>query len=864
MKTFLSCVVAAGVACSVSAAEVVARTLTVEVDEQAKGAVTRLVTAQGADLASEIGTTPLFALKLTRVDDFTKSVTVNSSLAKTCVCEKTAGSVRLVYKDLGEACAEVVCSIRGVGDYVRWGITVTTRTGWALEETSYPRLLLSHCLGGSPNDDAYVVGSAKGGIVRNPGAKGLSWRNYAKEPGNLVAQFATLYDERAGLYYGIEDAKGFVKYIGAENVKSGLVLLTQRRDFETGVVCQAYDVVTGGFEGTPADPCTWHDAADLYKKWAVKQTWCGPKLKNRTDLPAWMKDAPAMVRFNRDWIQNPEIIRRWMVNYWRKEFPAAPLVMAYWGWEKRGTWVTPDYFPVVPDNETFASLVKDMKSLGGHAFPWPSGYHWTLMYDQKADGTFVWDDRERFERVAKPHSIFTRAGTRYNRVPSWLRGGHTACMCGGDPWTIDWWNKDICLPLAKLGCEMIQVDQVVGGAFPECWAKNHPHAPGEGCWKTDCFRKQLVTMRETMRTCEPDSIVCFEEPNEHFNHIVGIQDYRDCESRADEWASVFNYLYHEYVPCFQSNPRRGNRMWQAHEAADGQIPFLTPTSRDCEGAAPALLCGDFEKVSGDGRRFVGWEKLNGYNGVVWDGSMAIDRQTKHDGAASIRLSVKPGENAVQVSQNISLDDAAFHGPGKKFRLSAWLKTGHSERPNSVNFCFLGGRGKGGSLVFPKPEEGWKKVSCDFTIAPGPESLRIMMHLAGDAEAWVDSMKLEEVLADGTTKEIVISGRGAYDAFMRRWVELYHGAAREWLAFGRQIKPPRIVCGDQPYSMSFHGGAKLEGRQPNVFCNAYEAADGRKAVVVVNATGEKQAVTLYQYGTRKQLVLEPDEIRLLAE
>ena len=47
-----------------------------------------------------------------------------------------------------------------------------------------------------------------------------------------------------------------------------------------------------------------------------------------------------------------------------------------------------------------------------------------------------------------------------------------------------------------------------------------------------------------------------------------------------------------------------------------------------------------------------------------------------------------------------------------------------------------------------------------------------------------------------------------------------------------------------------------------FCNAYESLDGRRAVVVVNATAASQTVTLLENGTRRTLTLAPDEIRLM--
>ncbi len=242
--------------------------------------------------------------------------------------------------------------------------------------------------------------------------------------------------------------------------------------------------------------------------------------------------------------------------------------------------------------------------------------------------------------------------------------------------------------------------------------------------------------------------------------------------------------------------------------------------------------------------------------------MAVDAETVHGGKHAIRLEVKPGENAVQVSQNVRVDGMAFGGEGHRFRLSAWLKSGRHKVPNTLNYCFLGGGKGGGSLPFPKPEEGWVKVARDFTVPAGAELLRIMMHLNGDALAWVDDLKLEEVKADGTAQEVFADRWGAYDAFMRRWVELYHGEGRAWLADGRQVKPPQVVCGRQPYTMSFHGGSTVKCEQPTAFCQSYVAKDGRRATVVVNATATPQDVTLVEKGQRTKLTLAPDEIRLL--
>ena len=66
----------------------------------------------------------------------------------------------------------------------------------------------------------------------------------------------------------------------------------------------------------------------------------------------------------------------------------------------------------------------------------------------------------------------------------------------------------------------------------------------------------------------------------------------------------------------------------------------------------------------------------------------------------------------------------------------------------------------------------------------------------------------------------------------------------------------------PFAETFYGGRKVTGKRPAVFCNAYVAADGRKAIVLVNATAQPQPVDLYKGGQRVSLTLAADEIRLL--
>lgn len=827
-----------------------------------KGSVVSLRTPEGIELAAGAAGAPrLFTLTVSRraeVPGDKVYVSGGEARAFSVAEEEVAGGGRravLTYEGVGEAAARVVCTVRtGPGDpEARWGIRVELNEGWVLEGVNYPCVTLAAPLGTGVDDDALVVGASKGGVFRKPGAMKAGQIVSVGQPGNMAAQFGCYYDDRAGFYTAAYDAEGHPKDLMVSRTAAGVEFSWFRPCFAEGRDEQGYEVVTSTFGGTGGAPAGWRDAADRYKAWALGQAWCAVPFARREDVPGWLKEGPAMVRFGRHWLAEPERIEAWLEGFWKRHFPEAPLITAYWGWEKRGEWVTPDYFPVFPSDERFAALVAKSRAMGCHAFPWPSGYHWTLTYNKQADGSFEWDDRERFEKVARGHAVHSRDGSLYIRTPSWLKGGNTACLCGGAPWTIRWWNEEICVPLARLGCEMVQLDQVVGGNWPACYAGWHGHPKGRGRWMTEAFAGQMRSMLEAMRRVEPGAVVCFEEPNEWFNHLVGLQDYRDCEAPR-EWASVFNYLYHEFLPPFQSNPRGNDRVMNAYCLADGQMPHLVPMSRDLGGEL--LVNGGFEAAGTGGNALRGWEQVRGYQGQAWTGLAAADMEERHGGASSLRLENAGEGETVQVSQNVAADGVNLGGGGR-YRLSAWLKTGHMAQANSVNFgVFAPGLksvGQGGRLEFPEAGAGWRRVSAEFTVPAGAEMLRIMCHVGGAAKVWVDDVTLEALAADGTAREVRAEGLSGDARFMREWVRLYHGEGRPWLMHGRLLHPPRLACATVTYR---------ERATPAVFHNAFRAPDGEEAVVLANATHEAQEVALFWRGGRQALTLEAGGVRLV--
>ncbi len=835
--------------------------ISVTLSTQAHGAVVSLRDVVGdRELAAKSMSPRLFLLELSqRNDPEGKPIYVASDEAKEVELlaegDGPNKGARVAFRDLAGRGIDAACTVKAAeGEaWLRWRIEVQVPEGLVLEQVHFPIVTLRTPTETEP-DDAIVIGATKGGVYRRPAAWKPGRSIQMTQPGSLTAQFGCYYDPRGGFMTAAFDSRGYRKAIRATRTNDGVALAWLHPCFQTGKYSLHFDVVQTVFASDdPGRPADWRDAADLYKSWAVQQPWCARKYADRDDLPGWLKEGPAMVRFSRSWLAEPERIERWLTEYWQKDFPAGtPLIIAYWGWEKVDTWITPDYFPVFPSDEVFQKLTRLGKSLGGHAFLWPSGYHYTLTHRKQPDGSFFWDDRERFDATARQHAVCNRDGQVRLRTPSWLQGGQCVTMCPGDPWTIDWLNQ-IAVEIVRRGADMVQVDQVVGGNFPACYSTGHGHEPGPGLWCTDAFRKQLETMLKACREVDPEAVVCFEEPNEWFIQQVGIQDYRDWEvMRRDlaEPASVFSYIYHEYLPTFQSNPQPGNRLQAAYCLANGQIPHLAPSQ--VRGPGPALDNGAMETWSEDAPN--GWDKVAGYRGRAYAGRANHDKQQFHGGEASLRLSNDQADEMVQVSQNVRIG-GGFQ-VGRTYRLSAWMKSEGLQQANGIGLATFTDQMKAtGSwrIAIPQGAGDWQRGEATFTVPEGTRLLRIMIHVNGPGTVWIDDVALDEVAADGTTTPAARPDKPIDHQLMHQWVTLFHGEGRPYLLLGKMLHPPKLETATQEY----------QGRQfAAILHNAFEGADGSQAVVVVNATDVPQTGRLHWRGKEQTISLEPWEVRLV--
>lgn len=844
---------------------------TIVLDKEARGAIVSLVdNSKGQELVARDPTAPLFRLGFSQPGDTSgELIWLTSRDAETVAyAVQERGSrelVRLTFKKLGGRQLEAECAVSVSPDdgNILWQFALDGPEALILEKVEYPLVVLRAPSREDDVNDAFVAGTVKGGIYPRPSRWPVG-RDVGSlsQPGPLAAQFGCYYDARCGFYSATQDSRGCPKRLRFRRTGAGLEFGWERccyhhlaRRFELG-----YAVAQATFHSQdPALPTDWRDAADIYKAWALKQPWCARTLVQRDDVPDWLKEGPAMVRFRRrhtyyrpnvrleyhhDWYSHLDHIEGWLKDYWQEHFPDVPLIVVFWGWEQVSSWISPRYFPPYPSEQGLRQRVKTVRDAGGHPFFWPSGYHWAVAFGRRDDGTFALDDREDFEEVGKPHAVVTRDGSPFARNDFWLDGGTNCVLCRGDAWTRGWLNSTA-VELTKRGADLIQVDQVTYGCGSQdrgcCYSRQHGHPPGPGPWFVEAFTEQLQTMRRESRRLNPDMILGFEGAQEFYLQQIGIQDYRDFEVYWDPGplerkpASVFAYLYHEFVPFFPSNPEGfrgkpagGNMLLMAHSLVDGQMPHVVPHWP--LQPAPALENGGFEQCTGNAPD--GWRLADGSDAQRSNGSCRCDPAIKHGGRFSLRLENPRGGETLHAAQSIGVGEhereVGGHGPeiGKPYRLSLWLKADELGKGSKVGIKALTAEGGiTGSWHIPlAPCNDWQRAEVTFTIPERTVRLLVAMELTGPCKAWVDDVALEtprrtsfpgrpdtlernsrrpgkavlqasslgEPCSDGAYQDVMeMPILSAEHKLAAQWIKLYHGEGRPYLLQGRMLHPPRL-------------------------------------------------------------------------
>ncbi len=299
------------------------------------------------------------------------------------------------------------------------------------------------------------------------------------------------------------------------------------------------------------------DAADSYKLWARRQAWARPK-EGPTATPDWLKKGYVTLAGcsfrplgNGKYIvpleRVPDAVRQW-----REALGAESVFTDMRGWERNGTYASPDYFPFFPSPETVRQVNAAIAATGGHSNAMVSGLRWTIERREQGDkqGIFFpgFDGRKRFEEAGRDVCIIDRDGKVHRQ--EWGDTGINSTICPATQFAEDHVRR-VAAELARAGFSQYEFDQLNGGAVPYCYSTKHGHPPGPGPWIAQRIYHLMALARTTGRAINPEFAIGLEDPCEIYlpvmdSYLSRVDNVvKHCgEGPYSQAVPAFEYVYH--------------------------------------------------------------------------------------------------------------------------------------------------------------------------------------------------------------------------------------------------------------------------------------------------------------------------------
>ncbi len=519
----------------------------------------------GTDLLTGLRDRSLFALQITLSNGV--NATVESGQAKqgsVTIAPVSGGQqVRLTFDGLG-ASGDVRVVLDGTLDdddpCVRWQVAVENPSRSRLASLRFPTVDATPAIG-SPDDD-FIMGPALPGVmIENPNTNwpafySISWRF----PGEQSAQFCSYQDRSAGIYLASMDTAGYGRYLNISKRKDGYRLHQEYLLPEEPVAQwrSPYATALGVTDGP------WQQTADLYKSWAVRQTWCAKTLAQRDDVPAFWKQGCC--------IHTCEVrtygTNRLCSGSYYPELPAhmralrdrigGPVVPMLPGWENHRRWTAGAYFPIFDERQAVPALGQ-LRQDGLRPFVYLSGLCYTFQNEGRDGGVISgWEPYQKSmvleagaEQKLKTYVLNESSPGQEN---VWKRHSYQFCPAASGTKAF---FCSVIDRLHALGIDIVQMDQTTSGAGDLCYSDSHGHAPGRGVYQSQAFRDLLAAMRRHGKSLSRDFMLAHEEPHEEL--IPYVDAFHTREYRERWWyhgapgarsIPLFSYLYHEYAIAY--------------------------------------------------------------------------------------------------------------------------------------------------------------------------------------------------------------------------------------------------------------------------------------------------------------------------
>ena len=418
----------------------------------------------------------------------------------------------------------------------QWSLSVTPKDpALAVGHVAFPVLVTPASADGQEKHYLFPMFEGRLQALRNPPL----WRSY---PAELFAQMTACLAPAGGFLLWTDDSEGNSKAFGFQRGEGTAAFAVRHQaPYVAGQEWRMSYHTRISFCGG-----AWQDAAEIYRAWVTQQPWSGTAIRDRRDMPEFLKAPPLCLSTQLD-KENLETLPERLAA-WGKRF-GAPIVYRPLGWEKYGNWVGIDYFPPAIGEGRFRDLAARLKERGIAMAGFISGYRWTT----KSSGVSQGDNEalRRFFDEQKGEQVCERM--RDGTLLAFQSEGRDSYrICRGTEFGRQF-LQTTAASLFDLGVPIIHDDQDHGPTptgHDSCFNPSHGHPVPAGPWSTAVTRDAFRQIRaEATRRGLKDFLLTKESPSELLNMDLHAYQARNFhESSTPGCVPLAQFLYHEQIP----------------------------------------------------------------------------------------------------------------------------------------------------------------------------------------------------------------------------------------------------------------------------------------------------------------------------
>lgn len=455
------------------------------------------------------------------------------------------------------------------GNRAQWHIDVKSTED--LFEVHFPSLSGIGKLGKDAFDDYVAIPDKSGLLLQDYSKIGTLRLTYAS---GCPMQFFAFYDKNGGLYVSTCDSAMLAKnYTLSHLLDNSLALNVSTIPGLCRAYKQPFPFVMQFFSGD------WFDAAQIYRRWAIRQRWCeeAGKLVDRKNpvldsIHAWIKGTALNAEPYAYPIRTTETIDRMTPEERLRhsgriasERTSKELIglVSTLGKGTTAVWMTDNWHtggcigitPTSPEYQARKGFreMNDMLSRNGiPVVPY-------VNFGRYDTGLASYPECD----------MIRNADLSIRTYPA--HGIQQGAICHASPSATALWNG-LASRIASYGCSGIYLDELSTNGNPVCYAENHKHQAGDSAVKIKAQRANVIELKKAASAFRKDFFTMGEQGSETY---IGANDVNIWwkASEGDEDIPLFEAVYHDYAIGMGRVPGKwyGKHMEKGYPDARGNV-----------------------------------------------------------------------------------------------------------------------------------------------------------------------------------------------------------------------------------------------------------------------------------------------------